>query len=455
MKAKLYLITITILLQLSCSDDFLNEKPRTSLVVPQYAADYWALLDNVDIMQFTLPLGHLSSDEYYYQTATWKAQSPTSRNSYIWAKDIYENDVSAFWNRVYQQIFYANCVLEGIEINRKKINDNEYNLLKGSALFSRAYAFFNAVQTFAMPYNVNTAQSDLGIPLRLSPDLSIVSKRSTIQECYDQIFNDLLSAIELVPTQISDNRSRPNKPAVLALLSRIYLSMAKYDMASKYAEDCLLIYNQLLDFKTLNLTASTPFTRTNPEVIYYSFLHNISIDQNMMVDEYLLSLYHLDDLRKPAFFRSNLPNAYYANGSYTHGSRYHFSGLAVDEVMLNLAECYARDNELGKSMEQINRLLRYRYKKDGNGNSTYTDQTANDRETAINIVLAERRKELIFRGIRWLDLRRLNQEAGRETTLSRTIDGQTYTLSANSPNYALPIPQNEINISGIQQNQRN
>jgi hypothetical protein len=68
--------------------------------------------------------------------------------------------------------------------------------------------------------------------------------------------------------------------------------------------------------------------------------------------------------------------------------------------------------------------------------------------------LLERRKELCFRGLRWQDLRRLNKEPEYAKTLTRKIDGITYTLPPNDPKYVFPIPPNVIALSGMQQNPR-
>src|SRR5690606_25394264 len=151
---------------------------------------------NVNIMQFTPALGQFACDDYYFQTDYWKTESAVVRNSYIWADDIYESAGSLDWNILYEQIYYANCVLEGIERQSDAINPLDYQQLKGSALFIRAYAFFNLAETFASPYKELTAEAELGIPLRLNPDLSEKSKRSTLQQTYNQILDDLNKAVD-------------------------------------------------------------------------------------------------------------------------------------------------------------------------------------------------------------------------------------------------------------------
>ncbi|SEM08104.1 hypothetical protein SAMN05216436_101351 [bacterium A37T11] len=56
-----------------------------------------------------------------------------------------------------------------------------------------------------------------------------------------------------------------------------------------------------------------------------------------------------------------------------------------------------------------------------------------------------------MRGLRWMDIKRLNKE-GANITLTRNLNGQIYTLPPNDPRFALPIPEDVIDLSGMQQN---
>ncbi|HEY6083417.1 MAG TPA: RagB/SusD family nutrient uptake outer membrane protein, partial [Chitinophagaceae bacterium] len=69
-------------------------------------------------------------------------------------------------------------------------------------------------------------------------------------------------------------------------------------------------------------------------------------------------------------------------------------------------------------------------------------------------ILVERRKELVFRTIRFTDIKRLNKE-GADITQKRIIGGKTYILLPNDPRYALSIPENVIQAGGIPQNPQN
>ncbi len=105
-------------------------------------------------------------------------------------------------------------------------------------------------------------------------------------------------------------------------------------------------------------------------------------------------------------------------------------------------------------MNDLNTLLINRWKVDPvTGKTTYTSQTASDEKEALDKILLERRKELLYRGLRWTDIKRLNK-LGANISLTRIINGQTFTLPPKDLRFALPIPEDVISLSGMEQNKR-
>src|SRR5690606_35483975 len=74
--------------------------------------------------------------------------------------------------------------------------------------------------------------------------------------------------------------------------------------------------------------------------------------------------------------------------------------------------------------------------------AAYVDQTASSGEEALGLVLAERRRELAFSGLRWFDMKRLDRE-GRMPEVKR-INPDTQevyaVLTPGSANYTFEIP---------------
>ncbi|GEP94516.1 membrane protein [Chitinophaga cymbidii] len=413
------------------------------------------MLDYALVINSNSPsLGEESSDDFYMEDAVYSSLDVKTRNSYIWKRDIFEGIGGVIdWNSPYQQVFYANIILDQLN-SVKDIEKNtlEFNRIKGAALFLRSYAFCDLLQTFALPFDESTAETDLGVPLKLSSDVNIKPERASIQHCYDQIINDLVAAENLMTNNVDyDHPNRASKPAVFALLSRIYHYMRKYELSEQYATKCLNIYNNIVDFNSLNTSASNPFggvkaegmiylNKINPGLLFHSLRSNAIIDSSLYMS------YDDNDLRKSVLFiiRNNKPFRKTSMG----GSGAYFTGLSTEEVILNRAECYARSGKHDLAMKDLNDLLVNRYKAD-----EFSELTASSASEALGLILKERRKELVFRGIRWSDIRRLNKE-GANITLRRIIAGVEYTLPPNDKRYALPIPPDEMLLNPMPQNER-
>jgi len=298
--------------------------------------------------------------------------------------------------------------------------------------------------------------TDKGIPLRSSSSIYEPIIRSSVQACYDKIRSEAKEAADYLPA-VSLNCERPSKGAVYGLLARTYLSMQQYDSALKYADLSLQYNQQLINYNgDVDIVApadgnTLPFRKFNRETIFYTEMNNYHsfirpVPDYGRVDTVLYASYSDNDMRKTIFF---LPDGNYKRfkGSYAQSNDL-FSGIAVDEMLLTRAECYARADNKEAALNDLNTLMITRWK-----TGTFVPFTASTPEEALDIILIERRKELLFRGLRWMDIKRLNKEEGREIVLQRFINNQWYELGPNSDKYALPIPADIIQLTGIEQNQ--
>jgi hypothetical protein len=449
---QLVLIVFMGSLSSSCNKEFLEEKPSQSLVVPSSLKDFQSLLDNSDVV-FNggyAGLGEVASDNFYVTDNIYAALSNLEKNAYVWNADVFNGSTSITeWNRPYQQVYYSNIVLEGLKkISTSSTTQSDYDNIKGSALFYRAYSFYDLSQIFAKPYNNSTSETDLGIPLRLTTSLTDAVPRSSIAATYRQITSDLITAKDLLPiTPLY--KTRPSKPSTFALLARVSLAMQDYVSAGKWADSALQVYNTLNDFNTLNASAAYPIAVLSNEMIFLQLLITYSSlnPTNATVDSTLYQSYQTNDLRKTIFFKSTGGRITFS-GSY-YGSANLFCGLATDELLLIRAECNARKGDVAGSMADLNALLIKRWK-----TGFFVPLTASSADDALLKILAERRKELCFRGLRWTDLRRLNQETRFSKSLTRIVNNQTYTLLPNDNRYVYPIPENEMLYNPVQQNPR-
>lgn len=424
----------------SCNK-YLDAKPDKALVVPASVQDFQAILDNTTKMNRSYPYStELAADNIYITTADFNGRTTTERNIYTWGKDVFNDNDRNDWSLSYIAVYYANMVLDNADALAGTGN------VKGQALFFRSFAFYELLQVFAQPYDKNNAASVKGIPLRLTADLNLPTTRAGLQQCYDRILTDTKKAVGLLPlTQLFT--TRPGKAAAYALLARTYLAMSDYSNALLYADSALQLNNTLMDFNALNAAAAAPIPILNTEDLFHSGYYATAVGQSVAkMDSTLYQTYGLNDLRRVVFFKDNGNGSFAFKGSYDI-SGINYNGLATDEMYLIRAECFARAGNTNAAMNDLNTLLIKRWKA-----GTFITFTATDANDALNKILTERRKELLMRGLRWTDLRRLNKETAFATTLSRIVNGTTYTLPPNDPGYVFRIPLSVINFTGIEQN---
>lgn len=453
-------MSLLLFLTISCKkeDSFLGAKPNQALAVPSTLADLQNLLNDDQVFNRASDpaLGEISSDDFSVQDDAFVALFLSAeRNAYTWQNSIYDATLTQVsdWNGPYLMVYYANTILEALPKLSNAGNQAQADQINGAALFYRSYAFYNLVQTFALPYDEATAATIPGVPLRLSSDLNTRPQRASLADCYRQITSDLQAALQLLPVT-AVFKTQPSQPAANALLARIYLAIGKYGEALTYANACLNQYPTLTDYNPLNAPGTTSIAKTYvDEDIYHSTLQSYSVLVNRRysyVDPAFVALYNDHDLRKTKFFTTldGMPAFPRFVGSYDF-KNLKYSGLATDEVYLIKAECQARSGDVTSAMATLNTLLVKRWKA-----STFIPLTSVSQEDALNQILLERRKELLYRGLRWTDLRRLNKDPKTSFQLQRTVNGITYTLPAGDPRYAMPIPDNEVGLGGTTQNER-
>lgn len=444
-----------ILVQVSSCKKYLDKKPDKKLSVISTVTDLQSLMDNQGIHYLSEQSSdEISADNYYLTDERWSSMSnERHRRLYIWQPDfLFASGSGNEWGRAFQSVYYANTVIENAKKAEGQGSQAEINDVKGQALFVRAKQHFHVAVLWARAYTPN-ASTEIGIPLKLTTNFNELSTRSTLEASFNQIVVDLKEAANLLPT-VSIHVMRPSKPAAYGLLARVYLYMQQYENARLYADSCLQLRSQLLDYNTVNANLTTPFAPLgyNVEIIWENAAFRdvpVSGLTRGTIDTTLYKSYDQNDLRKSIFFRTGTIGMVF-KGNYDDvlgGSL--FSGIATDEIYLTRAEAYARLNNKELALKDLNTLLEKRWK----NTVTFNPITATDAIDALNKILVERRKELLFRNLRWMDIKRLNA-AGGTITLKRVINGQTYLLPPNDPRFALPIPEDIIGLTGMQQNPR-
>lgn len=434
----------------SC-EKFLDAKPYNSLTHPNSLKDLRELLDFEWEVNYWYPgIGELASDDFTISFTGFSMMPPYVQDAYLWED---KTGDSGEWQLGYKMISIANVILEGLE-RIDGGNPDERKQLEGEALFLRGWVFFNLAQIYCTPFSILDPSESLGLVLRRDSDSEVKETRASLKETYDQLFSDLNRSVELLP-ETSPYITRASKLVGFAALARAYHTIEDYEMAEKMVGSVMQIESRLLDYNDLDYSLPFPLDLTN-NVELFNFAAARSADYliydaSTSVSPDLYLLYEENDLRKDVFFEE-LDSGIKFKGFY-HGMRSAFLGLAMDEMYLIKAECLVRRNVKSEAASYLNTLLLKRYEK-----GKFVPLSFETNEALLIRILQERRKELVFRGIRWLDLRRLNRYPKNATILVKSfedVEGENiYRLMPNDLKYTFLIPKLAIDAGKYVQNPR-
>lgn len=251
-------ITLSLLglttLATSCSNDFLDERPASSLPLETAITNELNLGTAVygiyNMMQTT---GNLSLNGATVVQSSYGGMIPTlnellSDNSFVGLSNsnrfatTRQKDLSFYvptlgdnatlWNSLYRIIANANLVIA----KDGQIADDSNTSIKPQNYFAEAYAArAMAYMQLASFYcnNYGEGNQEYGLPIVKTFDVSTRQKRSTVKEVYDFILEDLKKAESNIAS--IDNK-RMGTTAVQMLMARYYLSVKDYNKAAQYAQ---------------------------------------------------------------------------------------------------------------------------------------------------------------------------------------------------------------------------
>ena len=446
-------------------NDYLDIKPKGEKI-PKTVTDYETLLnyESVQKVSDTYPT-YLTDDVYLPDVAQGTATPGLNSvdqsilNLYLFKKDVFgEAQDDGFWFASYNRIYYYNTVIDNI-MDAEGPSEQQKHSIRAEALISRALEYLYLVNGYAKHYDVRTAETDPGVPLILDEDISKKDLvRASVKDVYAQIQSDLQAALPNLPAQPKGNAFRASKAAGYGILAKMYLYMGNYAEALKAANAVLEMNNSLLDLKKYAVVkvqssigrTNVPQDIDNPENIYIKFAPYVyGLSSKVFGSDELISLFSEDDMRLQVYFTKNfrnIPTDKYVWAPYLRAN------LAVSspEIYLIAAECEAREGSVERAMSLINKLRDNRIKNN-------TPLVAIDRSDALQKVLEERRRELAMSGmVRYIDLKRLNQESQFAKTVTHVTGEGTFSLEPNSPLYVLPIPAKvmRFNKNSMKQNER-
>lgn len=415
---------------------FLDEKPVKSILVPSTVEDVRAILDNYTTLNANSLSLFILSDDWVTSTANWEALNPWEQNAYLWEKEIFQpQERSVDYSRLHRKIFFANNCLDILE----ELGDTSSPAaqLKGEALFVRSLAMLHLAQLF-LPHPEGSDAESVKIPFRFAAAVTGPSQLLGIDAVLNRVEQDLLEARNL----LSDKAAFPNRPdrrVASALLSNVYLYWGKYDQAFNNAMEVFANDATLMDYGKLNPGLAYPFMLFNEETLYYGVTSSFSVTASAAtwINPELIESYSDNDLRKPLYFIKDSNGSFRYKGSYL-GSFNLFSGISTSEVLLNAAEAAYRLGRVNEGKEILLKLIENRY-------DEVALWTEENESPDLNTVLEERRKEMVFRGSRWADMKRLAAMGELELPLTRKIRETDFLLERMDQFY-LELPEIELTL---------
>lgn len=449
----------------SCSD-FLTEEPKQE----QSNELTFATFDGVNKAAAAM-YGMFQSDAWYDGEFTLmselrcgNAKNPTSvpgsgryRTDTQWIYS--DHSTSPLWSYAYYTIARANNVINnlddkvGVDATQQQVNN-----VKAEALFIRALCYFDLVITYCQPYNYNATEDDkMGVPLVLVTENGKPARDSK-ENVYNQIVADLLQAESImaddyVRSGVTDKAATPTKPAIQALLSRVYLYMNKWQEAANYATK--VISNKKYELAPADTYAAMFSAATAPEggeiifevygsdkneywdnsgwahLPYMTTTDDQGSHGDVCATKDLYDLYSEGDVRKSMFKQHGndyFPTKYSGKPKDSDPKYTNIPILRLSEMYLNRAEAIIN----GASVQGVTAESDLRKIATVRGAS----QTAAATKQGV---FDERRRELAFEGHITADYARCNKSMTRKDF----DDSKNKDVAFPSFMWALPIPNRE------------
>lgn len=399
--------------------------------------------------------------------------------------------LSELWQSAYEGINRANYLHQNKATNPagQAISFAGKDAMYGEVYFLRAYYYFSLVKMFG------------DVPLFVDKRLTLAETKSLVRapkaDVYKQIEKDLTDAIAVLPA-IQVEKGRVTKGAAQALLGKVYLYQSKFDLAGPMLDNVINSgnYSLVADFASIFLQSGENGPESVFEIQYsngtptYDWGHptkgqgNYAVQQcgirglngssampynpgwsTNLPTQNLATAYAAGDERKVATimdieaYKTANPslNITYQVAPYKNTGLYNqkflprkgetsgqvelnylnnYRTIRYADVLLMAAEAFSKSGNDGKAQGYLNQVRRRAF------NDNAHDITLTG--TALyEAVLAERRLELAMEGERFFDLVR----TGKAATVLSTLGFKS------NKNELFPIPQHEIDLSGLSQNQ--
>jgi len=461
-KQLLYILTIVAAMGFVSCDNYLDTTPdnRTVMDSPEKVKELLtSAYPEYSYGMFCFSMGDNATDKGIGHNT-----DINNDQGYAWEEftSTYQDSPTGYWDACYQSIAHANQALEFIE-GEKIANEipAQYLPYYGEALVIRAYCHFMLVNLWGKHYDPATAATDLGVPYVTEVENVVFKdyKRETVAKVYELIEKDLVEGIQYIQDDAFDvEKYHFNLAAANTFASRFYLYKGEWqkvvdystvalgsnastklrDLSGKYAE--MGLNEQVTEYSLATEPANLLLTSTATMWFNYfqatlRYTYNSELKTKLYKNIFVLgefqtwgqaaANYGNDDdviLKWGYFFKRASINAdvgyFYAMTPTILAEEALFNRVEA-EIMLK--QYTAAEQDLDLYFER--RILDYdetnkvseanvtaHYQNNSYADSPLQTSYALDDKTAtyLNCVIDIRRKEFIYNGLRWFDIKRFN-----------------------------------------------
>lgn len=476
----IFLVTLVLTI-VSCSDDFLDQKPTeyvdnetavgtTDALMSFLNGIHRSLYIRYEDNQGQVGLGALMQQtDIVGEDVVFPASNGFYLQVYNWLgiANVSSNDVRFPYRTYYRIIRNANTIINNVDAASGNLSDKK--IIKGQALLYRAFAHYQLVQLYGKRYVSGSNNEQLGVPIVLTVGNDKLP-RSTVEEVYTQINKDLDEANVLLVGYGKPNNSHLDLRVAQGLKARVALTQGNWTIAADFASKAksgiaLMKDNDYLsgfnDYSAKEWMWGSHISEVQTEYFgnfgaYMSRNFNSTVIRTSpkAINSKLYDLIPSTDIRSKIFDKTgahtslNLPSTFrkfpYTSEKFlavgTGDSRCDVPYMRVAEMYLIEAEAKAR---LG--LADANQVL---FSLVSTRNPSYVLST-NTGDALVNEILVQRRIELWGEGFRFFDLKRTNAALDRKGTNHISSICRVLDVPAGDKRWQWLIPIAEINANPL------
>lgn len=479
MKKKLiYMISVAVLLAFtSCKKERLEPVPTTSISDQSSFSTADRVLNQVRGLYANLRSGQFYGGRYLIyndiradEFINELTNGVTGLELWAGTQNNNNSQVTGLWSQAYYVINLCNVFLDGMAAGGSAVvGDALSKNYMAEARFIRALSYYSLLQLYARPY-WDGSGSKPGVIIRLTGNTGsgdYAKARSTTAEVYAQILDDLNYAETNVPLSYSDantNTTRAHRNTVIAIKTRVYLSMQKYaeviteankivNASAPFSASSGVTHALQADITNVfkspyNTTESifsmpfnsneTPGTQNQLGYYYSKSAGNGEYSLNTTTGIVADATWTATDKRRS--FVAVVSGKTYLDKKYAAGNPYTdwVPVIRYPEVLLNLAEAKTRStNTVDAQAVALLNAVRNR----SDATTIYTVASFATVTDLINAILKERRIEFLGEGLRSPDLLRLG--------LTIPAKGTVSAIPSSATNYIWPISATELLLNSL------